>query len=222
MHFHLPKPLHGWREFVGEVGIIVIGVLIALGAEQVVEAVHHRSQVDEAIEKLRAESADNRRVLDYDLRLLQKSLAVVDRDLAALDGCRNPGTIRTLEPLPQDPVLYPADVAWQGARDSALLPLMPALQAHNYAMVDGIMSGYATRTFDLRRDLDRTSGAVESVRAGGQDAGVCDAALLRLNELKQTELSLALHATFLRTANESALKGLHMGIDPRSLRPQLR
>ena len=34
MHFHLPKPLHGWREFLGEVGIIVIGVLIALGAEQ--------------------------------------------------------------------------------------------------------------------------------------------------------------------------------------------
>ena len=37
MHFHLPKPLHGWREFAGEVGIIVIGVLIALGAQQVAE-----------------------------------------------------------------------------------------------------------------------------------------------------------------------------------------
>jgi hypothetical protein len=37
MHFHLPKPLHGWREFVGEVGIIVVGVLIALSAEQVVD-----------------------------------------------------------------------------------------------------------------------------------------------------------------------------------------
>jgi len=38
MHFHLPKPLHGWREFAGEVGIIVVGVLIALGAEQGVES----------------------------------------------------------------------------------------------------------------------------------------------------------------------------------------
>lgn len=45
MHFHLPKPLHGWREFVGEVGIIVIGVLIALGAEQVVETLHWKEQV---------------------------------------------------------------------------------------------------------------------------------------------------------------------------------
>ena len=37
MHFHLPKPLHGWREFVGEVAIIVLGVLIALTLEAVVD-----------------------------------------------------------------------------------------------------------------------------------------------------------------------------------------
>jgi hypothetical protein len=45
MHFHLPKPLHGWRELVGEVGIIVVGVLIALTAEQLVEAAHWRGEV---------------------------------------------------------------------------------------------------------------------------------------------------------------------------------
>ena len=31
MHFHLPNPLHGWRELAGEVAIIVVGVLIGLG-----------------------------------------------------------------------------------------------------------------------------------------------------------------------------------------------
>ena len=55
MHFHLPKPLHGWREFVGEVGIIVIGVMIALGAEQLIERWHDREKVDRAIEALRVE-----------------------------------------------------------------------------------------------------------------------------------------------------------------------
>jgi hypothetical protein len=44
MHFHLPKPLHGWREFAGEVGIIVIGVLIALGFEQAVESLNWASK----------------------------------------------------------------------------------------------------------------------------------------------------------------------------------
>ncbi len=59
MHFHLPRPLHGWREFAGEVGIIVVGVLIALGAEQVVSSVHERSEAAQARENVRAEAAFN-------------------------------------------------------------------------------------------------------------------------------------------------------------------
>jgi hypothetical protein len=47
MHFHLPKPVHGWRDFFGEVGIIVLGVLIALGAEQLVETLRWKSEVRE-------------------------------------------------------------------------------------------------------------------------------------------------------------------------------
>jgi ribosome modulation factor len=45
MRFQLPKPLHGWRQFAGEVGIIVLGVLIALGAQQIVETLNERSQI---------------------------------------------------------------------------------------------------------------------------------------------------------------------------------
>jgi hypothetical protein len=59
MHFRLPKPLHGWRSFVGEVGIIVLGVLIALGAEQLVEAAHQRQEATQADEIIRGELAYN-------------------------------------------------------------------------------------------------------------------------------------------------------------------
>src|SRR6476620_8693784 len=59
MHLHLPKPLHGWREFVGEVGIIVLGVLIALGAEQVLEAIHWRREAEATRDALNIEAADN-------------------------------------------------------------------------------------------------------------------------------------------------------------------
>lgn len=59
MHFHLPKPMHGWREFGGEVGIIVVGVLIALGAEQVVETMHWRDEVAAERGSLIAEADDN-------------------------------------------------------------------------------------------------------------------------------------------------------------------
>jgi hypothetical protein len=59
MHIHLPKPLHGWRQFFGEVGIIVVGVLIALLAEQAVESLHHRHQLRDAEERMTAELRDD-------------------------------------------------------------------------------------------------------------------------------------------------------------------
>ena len=54
-HFHIPKPLHGWRAFVGEVGIIVLGVLIALSAEQAATWVQRYAEVTDARAALRAE-----------------------------------------------------------------------------------------------------------------------------------------------------------------------
>lgn len=59
MHFHLPKPIHGWRGFAGEVGIIVVGVLIALGAEQIVETIHWREQTRATREALYSDAVDN-------------------------------------------------------------------------------------------------------------------------------------------------------------------
>ena len=59
MHFHFPKPLHGWREFAGEVGIIVIGVLIALAFGQVAQSVHDRIAAAQAREAIRAEVREN-------------------------------------------------------------------------------------------------------------------------------------------------------------------
>lgn len=46
VEIHKPKPFHNWREFAGEVGIIVLGVLIALSAEQFVESLHWRHKIE--------------------------------------------------------------------------------------------------------------------------------------------------------------------------------
>ena len=68
MHFHLPKPLHGWREFVGEVGIIVIGVLIALTFEAVADEIRWQRKVADARTELRYE-------LGHDMAILQDRAA---------------------------------------------------------------------------------------------------------------------------------------------------
>lgn len=55
MHIHLPKALRGWRDFAKEVGIIVVGVLIALSAEQLVQQWHWYQQVKETRKALTSE-----------------------------------------------------------------------------------------------------------------------------------------------------------------------
>jgi hypothetical protein len=59
MEVHKPHPIHSLREFLKEVGIIVLGVVIALAAEQAVEAIHWHKKVSEAAESMRLELRDD-------------------------------------------------------------------------------------------------------------------------------------------------------------------
>ena len=80
MHFHLPKPLHGWRAFVGEVGIIVVGVLIALAAEQLVETIHWKNEVAAERASLLQEASDSL----AGVRARETQQPCVDRRLAEI------------------------------------------------------------------------------------------------------------------------------------------
>jgi len=55
MHFQLPEPTHGWPSFAGEVAIVVIGVLIALGAQSLAERWHWSGEVRIANDGFREE-----------------------------------------------------------------------------------------------------------------------------------------------------------------------
>jgi hypothetical protein len=55
MDIHLPKVPHSWREFGREIGIIVLGVLIALFFEQLAQARDWKEKVRAADEAMRSE-----------------------------------------------------------------------------------------------------------------------------------------------------------------------
>jgi hypothetical protein len=103
MHFHLPKPLHGWRAFAGEVGIIVLGVLIALGAEQVVETLHWRSEAREFRKAVDHELALNLGTFKFNELQHRCVHRRLDELQAMLDRSRNGETVRLIgkigEPL---------------------------------------------------------------------------------------------------------------------------
>jgi hypothetical protein len=118
-HVHLPKPLHGWREFFGEVGIIVLGVLIALGAEQIIEHfswVHKRSQVEAS---MREELGNDDGVVAAGLLNLSRcSNLVLDRTQAAIDSGANRRTVAALaRSYPVLHVFFDQD-AWNAAKAS--------------------------------------------------------------------------------------------------------
>ena len=67
MEIHRPKPWSNLRELAKEVGVIAIGIAIALGGEQTLEWLHRRTEVSEAREALRSEIAENASVALFSL-----------------------------------------------------------------------------------------------------------------------------------------------------------
>lgn len=96
---HKVKPIHGWREFVGEVGIIVLGVLIALGAEQIVEALHWRHEVESGRE---AVTTDLETIAGeaFERDALSACLGRRLQDIAAIiDGASRSGQLPPVGPI---------------------------------------------------------------------------------------------------------------------------
>ncbi len=143
MRFRLPRPLKGWRVFAGEVGVIVLGVLLALGAEQLASTL-----------SLKAEAREFRRTLDHEIGLNLFAYNVRSRqsacnakrleDLldwikAAKDGHPSPGMN-----LHSPAILYPYRSAWD-SRDGEVFNSLPA----------GARQKYAEFYDELRGNLDR-------------------------------------------------------------------
>jgi hypothetical protein len=101
MDIHKPRPWHGWREFAKEVGTIVLGVLIAIGAEQGVEALHHRDIVRHGEEDLR----DNfSRFVEYKAALDQEAPCMAARVAelrAIIDEAAVKRRLPRVGPIPQ-------------------------------------------------------------------------------------------------------------------------
>jgi len=131
MHFHLPKPLHGWRELAGEVGIIVVGVLIALGAEQVVRDMQARADQRAFRETIDHEIGLN--IFVYDVRSRQFTCdAKRDGELRSwLDQARSGAQVPAIWPTPPQ-ALTPYRSAWD-ARDAQVFNSLPAKVRQKYA-----------------------------------------------------------------------------------------
>jgi len=135
MEFHKPKPVHSWREFLKEYAIIVLGVLTALGLEQIVEAIHDRSRIAQARENIRSEIAANIGLMGT----RDKTESCVSHRLDEVDGLIRASASGA---LPQGPIWigHPfltaqADSQYRSASQSGAVALMPNQEQSSYALI---------------------------------------------------------------------------------------
>lgn len=135
MHIHKPKAPHGLREFAAEIGVIVVGILIALSLEQIIETMHRSGDVREARESITAEVVTD--ITRVNQRILNQ--ACVDRRLAELksllDNAKGDGHIVRPESI-GIPARYGIDSArWEAASHSGRLSLVGAEEQSKFGML---------------------------------------------------------------------------------------
>jgi hypothetical protein len=139
-----------WRDFFIHIATIVLGLLIAIGLEQTVEYIHHRREVAETREALRAERDENRKAYADGVAEFRRQTAALENNLIVLRYLQlHPGTPQ--EKLPGILLWHAirtnlSDSAWKTAQQSNVTELMPQEEVrHNaylYERIDAVSHSF--------------------------------------------------------------------------------
>jgi len=134
MEIHPPDhPIFTWKQFFIHMTTVCLGLLIALGLEQGVEALHRHHQRHQLEQDLRAEAIQNLRIAIYNLNGIDnwdswQTQQVAELDRAAAEG-RSPHYIPTYAHLGYR---LPSEAVWTVAQ-SGTLNLLPRTEAQQFA-----------------------------------------------------------------------------------------
>lgn len=134
MDIHKPKPVHNWREFLNEIVIIVIGVLIALGLEQAVESWHWHDEVTSGREHLREEIAFNERVYAHRLGVVscvRANIAALKSIVANLRAGERVNNVAPFESPHNGPIQHEI---WNSLTAAQVLVHFPKRELQHYGM----------------------------------------------------------------------------------------
>jgi hypothetical protein len=144
MQIHLPKPLHGWRVFAGEVGVIVLGVLIALAAQQVAEEIHQRSEARSARESIQNELATYMSRAESRRAMRDCVARRLDEIQALLDSVGEDGSIKTPKWVGRPQIWTLLTVRWDAESHSGRAALLPSTELADF----GTMYDWMRNTYD--------------------------------------------------------------------------
>jgi hypothetical protein len=96
MEIHHPEnPIHSKKEFLFHMFTVVLGILIALGMEGIVEWAHHRALVREARENIATEIRKNKETVDTDIAGIRKREEELNHVIEAMRQLeKDPGSFK--------------------------------------------------------------------------------------------------------------------------------
>jgi hypothetical protein len=135
---HAPHdPVRGWKDFFVHIATIVIGLIIAVGLEQTVEAIHHRHEQSELRATLRRESEQ----ILKDSRNTEAALVYHQGWLGRrIDQVK--AAVWQRQPLAEPAVYsgpdfdYPDDPLWRSAKISGLVERLSSNELNAYSEVE--------------------------------------------------------------------------------------
>jgi hypothetical protein len=175
MRLKVPTPLHGWRELAWEVGIIVIGVLIALAAQQMVEGFHDRSVAAETRAELTKELNSNL----MSMALREQAGPCIDRRLnelrTILTQWQQTRSFETPQWVAQAPVIEVEFGRFDAALGAGRVTLLSGEE--QYRM--GAVAARIRRFNELQVDERLVWGRLRALQAGPQGLTGEDQATIR-------------------------------------------
>lgn len=121
-------PVHAWRDFFVHIATIVIGLLIAVGLEQTVEAFHRHHERDKVIEEMRSEAERNQPVIAVDIERAEAARRWARQSIALLASAPTVGGFVTVT-LPLGTVEVegnqPSRAVWDIAKANGKAALIP-------------------------------------------------------------------------------------------------
>ena len=128
------EPVHGWRGFAVHLLTITAGLLIALGLEAMVEAVHHHELANEARENIEHEVELNSEHAKANVAKVQAAIESIDANLTAARKHRDDPTQPFHGRIDASWTDF-EEAAWLTARESGALAHMPLDEVQHYAGV---------------------------------------------------------------------------------------
>jgi len=134
MEFHVPGPVRSLKDFFVHLGIVTLGILIALGLEQIVEA-HHRVKIGhESVASFRHELAENRDHVNEVLASLPHVHEQIQAQIARITALGD-APPRSGVPIQPPSLRYDflSTAAWDTAIATQALNYIPEADARRYS-----------------------------------------------------------------------------------------